>query len=362
MKKSLLVFSLLLMGFVLTGGSCVSFSSNSKSVATGPSGVFMSNDKGDTWKSSSLWPTAEGVKKITAINIYRVVDDPSDPNAMYLATKEHGVFYTYDNGTTWQQFTKPFNAGFAYAVAVNPSDKCDIYVSNGNQVYKTDDCGRFWKEVYREARQNVRIASLNFNFINPYEIFMGISNGDLLKSADKGVSWSMVHSFKTVTAGVVMSKLDPEVMFMATRSSGLYRSIDSGKTWVSLKTNMKGFSKALEYRRFALHPTDPKTLYWISTYGILVSKDNGDTWTDLKLVTPPGTVNIYAFTVNPKNDKEMYYTATVNDRSTFYKSDDGGATWITKKMPTGQIPVFIRVNPSTPETLFMGFTMPPAKK
>lgn len=80
----------------------------------------------------------------------------------------------------------------------------------------------------------------------------------------------------------------------------------------------------------------------------------------LNLITPPGSVLIYAFAINPNNDAEMYYTATQaeTNHSTFYKSIDSGQTWTTKKMPSGQIPAILRVHPDQNNLVYLGFTTP----
>ena len=63
---------------------------------------------------------------------------------------------------------------------------------------------------------------------------------------------------------------------------------------------MTDFPGALDYRRFFIHPERSKTMYWVSTYGILVSYDGGNNWQAIELITPPGSALIYGFAVNPK--------------------------------------------------------------
>jgi photosystem II stability/assembly factor-like uncharacterized protein len=99
----------------------------------------------------------------------------------------------------------------------------------------------------------------------------------------------------------------------------------------------------------------------VSPYGVLRSDDAGQNWKEVHLNTPPGAVNIYSFEVNPSNEQELYYTATVlgengeHVRSTFYKSTNGGVSWATRKLPTASIPVSSYINPKT-GMLFLGFT------
>ena len=122
------------------------------------------------------------------------------------------------------------------------------------------------------------------------------------------------------------------------------------------------YTDSLSFYRLTLNPGQRDSLFWISKYGILRSNDAGETWSDMKLLTPPGSVNIYAFAINPKNQKEIYYTGTIlgpkNEhlRSTFYRTVDGGENWVTKKLPTNSIPIQFVMNTENSSQLFLGFT------
>lgn len=356
MKKSLLFFSIIIL--LLGGAGCVSFSSNKKTTS-GPGGMYVSVDRGESWKQISSLPTIEGVKSIAGASVYRLTEDPQDPNTLYLSSRESGLYYTYNAGQSWQKAVSPLSSGFIYGLAVNPKNKCEIYATNGRQIFKTNDCNRTWKEMYREARSNIQIVSLAYNNFPPYEIYMAESNGDLLQSQDGGVSWNIVNRFRVRLANVVTSPLQEDLLYVVSRTNGIYRSEDGGVSWVSLAEKLKKYSGGLEYRRYLLHSTKPDTIYWVSTYGILVSDDRGENWQAYKLITPPGSVNIYSFAINSKNDQEIYYTATFNDRSTFYRSIDGGKNWITKKLPSDQLPTILWVHPENEAWIYLGFTIPP---
>lgn len=357
--KRLLILGALV---VFMGAGCVSFGGNQPTTA-GAAGVFVSTDKGENWKSLAALPEADGVKSIADANVYRFYDDPQDPHAVYLTTRATGMYYSYDDGRTWHRpGDANLQAGFIYSVAVHPKDKCTIYATNGTQVFRSNDCNRSYEEVYRESRGGVTIQSLQFDRAEPYKLFMGENNGDLLQSMDGGKSWTVINRFSSQLVHIETDKLKPGTVFVITRDQGLYRSTDSGQTWTPLVEQFKDFSGGLEYRGFIMHPTKPGVMYWLSTYGILYSTDSGDSWKPIELITPPGSVNIYAFAVNPRNDQEMYYTATLKDlsRSTFYRSIDGGKNWTTKKVPSGQVPIVLRVHPEL-DYLYLGFAIPPKK-
>ncbi len=323
--------------------------------------MFVSVDKGESWKQVVALPTSGGVQSIANVGIYRIADDPQDPNAMYLASRENGMIYSYDNGETWQKTKGPLSSGFVYSIAVHPKNKCIIFATGGKQIFRSDDCARTWSEMYRESRANVRVSSLAFSYFAPYQIYAAEQNGDVLESYDSGNSWTVNRRFGDDLVHLVTSPLKEGLIYLITRENGFYRSDDSGKTWNSYADKLKGFSQAKKYRRYLLHPTKPDTIFWVSTYGILRSDDRGETWKAMELITPPGSADIYGFAINPKNENEIFYTATIADRTTFFKSLDGGKNWITKKMPSNQIPVVLRFNPTDENKLFLGFTYIPKK-
>lgn len=363
MSKHFLFRSLILSSLVLLAGAgCVSFSSTDPSTS-GPAGVFVSSNGGDAWQQLAAFPQATGVQSIAGVSVYRIFDDPQDPDTMYLTTRGQGMFYTYDNGNTWQRSSfLPLQNGFVYAVAVHPKDKCLLFATNGTQVFKSTDCSRTWDEVYREGRTGVNISSLAFSFNSPYEIYIAEGNGDILRSADGGQSWTTVVRYGSGVVRIEADRLTPDRLYLITKENGLYRSDDKGQTWSDLTNNMQGISGAKEYRSFLQHPKKPNIIYWVSTYGIIYSLDAGQNWRIVDLITAPGSVNIYGFSINPSNDKEMFYTATEKDlsRSTFYKTIDGGVNWTTKKMPTSQIPTFMRVHLDK-GYIYVGFSIPPKK-
>ena len=294
MKNIFFKISFLFCMVLLVGAGCISFSGGSDKSA-GPAGMYVSIDKGESWQQINKFPTSDGVKSLSDTNVYRIVDDPQDPKAMYWLSRAQGLFYTYNDGKAWQQVQGPLERGFIYSLSVHPKNKCTLISTNGEKVYKSEDCSRSWDEIYRESRPDVRVASVAFDPFSPYAIFVLEANGDLLKSDNGGESWRVIHRFKKSSIGIEVDPKEQDLLYVTTKTSGLYRSIDGGETWESLKKPLSKFSKGLSYRRFLVHPTEVGGLYWISTYGILVSDDYGDSWGAMNLITPPGTAQIYGF-------------------------------------------------------------------
>ncbi|HAT03781.1 MAG TPA: hypothetical protein DCS29_03345 [Candidatus Magasanikbacteria bacterium] len=359
MKKYFIYFSIVLTVLVVSGQGCMSLDGETKIETSGPGGMFVSTDKGETWKIISSMPTVEGVKQLDTISVYRIVEDPADTKAMYWASRERGLFYSFDDGKSWQRPSAPVDSAFIYDVAIDPENRCSIYATNGRAVYRTDDCMRSWVEVYQEVRSADIITSVSFNPFKAHHIYITESNGDLLKSEDLGQHWSVVNRFGVDIRDVEFDAHKEGLVYIVTRSSGLFRSRDGGVTWDSTRATFNEYPGALTFRRFLIYPSKSDQIYWVSQYGVLVSRNAGDDWEPINLVTPPGSVDIYGFTVNPLNDQEIYYTGSIDYRSTFYRSVDGGKTWETRKLPSKQLPTVLRAHPENDGWLYMGFTIPP---
>lgn len=359
MRKKIFFGIAILMALAFTGASCITRSSSTM----GPKGVFKSLDKGDSWEAASALPTAEGVGSIANINMYRLFDDPSDSDAYYLGSRGQGLFFTYDRGRSWQIVDDPAVADkFIYGLVVDPENKCIIYATDGAHIYKTEDCSRSWELMFTEQRIDQYFTALAIER-NSGAIYGLQYGGDLLKSSDQGKSWQVIKRFSMHSKDITDDPRMPGRLYVATEGNGLYRSDDEGANWINLNEDLAEFDDSKRFYRLVLNPSQDDSLFWISKYGILRSDDAGNSWTDLKLLTPPGSVSIFAFAVNPKNQEELYYTGTILDdknqpvKSTFYKSTDGGLTWVTKKLPTNTIPVLLKVHPDDENELFAGFTL-----
>lgn len=343
---------------VLTGQACVSFGGSKKNIALGPSGVWVTTKNGESWTQIVSVPTAKGVVQLPNAEVYKLVDDPQDPQAFYWASRENGLLYTYDDGKTWSRAASPLDTGFVYSVAIHPQEKCTIYASNGRQIFKTLDCARSWTEVYRENRTQYILTSVAINSFNPYQVYAATSAGDLYVSLDGGSSWQVNARLNKVDIREIVFDQNKEgIIYLATRDTGLYRTRDGGNSWENLAPKFKEYAGSLQYRRFVVSATQAEEIYWVSKYGILTSRNSGEDWEPIALVTPPGSVDIYGFAVNSRNDKEMYYTGSIADKSTFYRSVDGGKTWETRKLPTRQTPTALRVHPTQDGWVYVGFTI-----
>src|SRR3989338_203847 len=357
MKKNLSLGIATAAAFLLLGAGFSPFGSDTPT-STGPAGVFVSTDKAESWKQISIFTGPTGAKSLSAVSVYKLINDSQAPNTLYWASRGNGMFYSYDMGKTWQLSPDPLSTGFIYGMAINPKDKCILYATNGTKVFESTDCNRSWSEIYREPA-NDRIVNVSTDPFAPERVYILKAGGDLLVSNDTGISRQLLKRFSTDVLSFQVDTYQEGVLYVATAQNGLFRSDDGGKNWTSSEKALKKFTRATEFRKFVVSPTKEGEVYWISTYGILVSNDRGNTWTPMNILNAPGTIKIYAFAINPKDDKEMYYTGTIENRSFFYKTIDGGINWITKKLPSDQVPTALLIHSEQDNVLYLGLTIPP---
>lgn len=346
-SKKIYFLIIFLASFSLLGASCITFS------ATGvDGGIFKSVDKGATWLSKVAVPTVSATKQtIAGVNVNMIAQDPQDSNAVYIGTQANGIYFSYDGGESWQQ-PKQLSLGNIKDIAVDPKNKCVIYAATANKIFKSEDCSRFWKNIYFETRPEVSITSLVINPANNSMLYAGVSSGEIIRSADYGTSWGIINRFQSGVVKIIMDNHNQKVLYVATKSNGLFKTNDGGNIWLDLNKGLEQYAGSKEYGDLELDRSQMDTLILASRYGLLKSTDGGTTWDALKLLTPPGGVIIYSLALNPQNGQEMYYGTA----STLYRSINGGKDWVTKKLPTSRAATVLLVDYKNRNIVYMGAT------
>jgi hypothetical protein len=122
-------FIIALAALMLTVSACSITTSSSGGSGGVDSSLFLSTDAGGTWRSVASVPTTDGrIQSISDVNVKVMSMDPQDPLAVYLATYDRGLYYTYNVTKGWVAV-----AGLPTAtiddVKVDPKNKCIIYAA-----------------------------------------------------------------------------------------------------------------------------------------------------------------------------------------------------------------------------------------
>lgn len=312
-------------------------------------GVWLTGDAGETWIQKSTWPTAAGTSTISSADIKGFVFDPSDLDAIYLMTKADGLFYSYDNGNSWIRPEEPaLQAGIIGGVAIDPTDKCNVYVAKGANVMKSTDCNRTYeKELFVESTGS-SILSISIDWFNSNVIWIGTAAGDVYKSADSGATWTReAHAPGPVTQ-IQIDNADSRIVLVMTSTKAITRTDNGGETWLRQEEIFEDFAGA-ELGSMLTQTKDGNNTYYLSKWGVFKSTDHGATWTPIKLLTPTN-VKVYSFAVNPDDANILYY-GTLN---AFYVTTNAGAEWATHELPTTRAATALTVDPNNTTAVFMG--------
>jgi photosystem II stability/assembly factor-like uncharacterized protein/cell fate (sporulation/competence/biofilm development) regulator YlbF (YheA/YmcA/DUF963 family) len=282
---------------------------------------------------------------------------PDDSNHYLVAEASGGIWLTYNNGTTWTPVFDNYGSYSIGAITIDPKNPSIIWagtgennnqrsVSYGDGLYKSEDAGRTWRNVGLKLTEHIARIIVDPRDSNvvyvaaPGPLWKGGGERGLYKTADGGKTWSAslikVGEY-TGCSDVVMDPKNPDVLLAATHQrqrkyfgmihggpeSGLWRSIDAGKTW----TKVAGGIPASDLGRIGLNyaPSNPNMIYAMveaseGRGGLFRSTDNGITWERRNASDSQG--QYYAkVQVDPANS-ERIYVMNVN----IMVSDDGGRT------------------------------------
>ncbi|MFA5184286.1 MAG: hypothetical protein WC456_02050 [Patescibacteria group bacterium] len=363
LKFLIIPIILLLVGLSL---SACSITTTSSGVNTGvDSSVFVSVDSGDNWKPMVSVPTTSGRPgTIADLNVNVMSLDPQDSRAVYLASFERGLYYTYKVTEGWSQATG-LPVGTVGDVRVDPKNKCVIYAALANRLYRSNDCSRTWTQVYFDSNTEVTITTIAIDHYNPRNIYIGTSRGEIIKTIDSGAAWRTIQRLNEGVARLIVSPQDSRLVFVASSKNKIYSFISNTNTnaaasedleqnflvdsWTDLNLVLDDFNLGNNFRDIVINPSDG-VVYLATDKVILRSPDNGVTWENIKLLQPEKDTVINAFAVNPRNPADLYYVTN----TTFFRSTDSGATWTTKKLPTARAGRSLLIDFNEPNIIYLG--------
>lgn len=337
-----------LLALALMGAGCFDLGGKK---TTDDGGVWKSSDAGLTWVQSVALPTTQGVGSLNQINVLTLAMDPQDRQAIYLGSRESGMFWSYDGGMSWMRpRDASLGSGQVLRIAVDPADKCTIYALRSTQLAKSTDCGRtFDPEMYVESRSGVTLTDVEVDWFNPQIVWLATSDGDILKSENGGENWTTKKRVSRPVVDLLIDNGDSRILFAATDRQFLYKSVDGGEDWDSLEEKVEKYKEANLVTDLTQDATG-EVLIVSTEYGLLRTADDGETWEKIKLLTAAREVSISAVAVDPTDPDKIYYTTA----ATFYSTADGGTNWQTRRLTTGRTITELLIDPTNPQIMYLG--------
>ena len=338
---------------------------------------LVSNDGGGTWTDLP----AAGLPVDFAIFVHV---DPADPNIVYVGMRD--LYRTLDGGQTFVNVTKGYKPDDSFdpanstshvdqhSMAFHPYDSSTLYLGNDGGVFLSKDRGTSYESL-SGTLSLVQAYGIAAHPTDPGALYLGTQDNGLERRGPDG-QW---RELLTGDYGsILFDRNDPQLMlsnyifanlllfrgdrylgpavvdgtfepgpvafiapFEQLRSTNalyfgtwrLYRSADFGRTWTARAGNLdltKGRGDTLS----AIAVTESH-LYTGSTRGrVMLSRDDGFTWTDVSAGLPDRSVRAIAI------DGDTAYagfSGYVTDH--VYVTRDAGKTWTSMSAGLPDIPV-----------------------
>jgi photosystem II stability/assembly factor-like uncharacterized protein len=212
--------------------------------------------------------------------------------------------------------------------------------SNGQQPFDLKLLGRLeWRSI-GPANMGGRIADIEGVPGNPNIVYVASSSGGLWKTINGGTTWSPIFERQgTISMGdIALEPNNPDVIWAgtgesATRNSvsfgdGVYRSNDGGKSWQHL-----GLKETERISKILIHPRNPDTVYVGALghafapnpeRGVFMTTDGGKTWQKTLYIDDQHGVS--DMDIDPSNPNILYAGMWRFERKpwTFTSGDEKG--------------------------------------
>jgi photosystem II stability/assembly factor-like uncharacterized protein len=286
-----------------------------------------------------------------------------DANTIYIGAASGGVWKTENAGNNWNPVFDEQPIQNIGSIAICQSNPSIVWVgtgegnprnsiSIGEGIYKSIDAGKTWKCMGLEKTRNIHriiIDPTNPNVVyagaigNPYGIH---PERGVFKTTDGGDTWTKVL-YTNDTSGVadmIMDSKNPNKIFAAMwqhsrtpwslnsggKGSGLYMTLDGGKTWQNLAG--KNGLPDMPYGRVGLTickdmPNRVYALVESTKSALYKSDDGGGKWEKVN-ENPEYTANrsfyFQEIFCDPKNENRLWLINQIVSMS-----EDGGKTFKT---------------------------------
>ena len=205
-----------------------------------------------------------------------------------------------------------------------------------------------------------RVTSIDVVHNDRDVMYVGTASGGVWKSTSGGVNWSPIFD-NQVTASIgaiAIQQSNPDILWAGTgegnpRNSlnggyGIYKSLDAGKTWVSM-----GLEKTRHIHRIIIDPFNPEVIYVAAIgspwgehpeRGVYKTSNGGETWNKVLYVNlKTGAADLIMDPKNPnkliaalwEHKRDPWFFNSGGKGSGLYVTIDGGKNWTKKTSKEG---------------------------
>lgn len=351
MKKAVLLISLL--AFVFLGLSCTSTSNAS---------VYKSSDAGENW-SGVVSTQIKGERRTDYPhgNVYSLAIDPTDSKTLYVNVINAGIYKTTDNGQHWQlknsgiYKTGSRSNSLFQRMVINPTAPNQIFIAgladNFGKVFRTNDAGQNWQEVFVESASKLSINGLAVAHSDPKILLAGGQNKGLYRSVDSGDHWQTLKWFDSEINSIAIDLNNSNIYFVSLAQGSILRSDDAGQNWRNITAGLSSSDQSIGSLILSQSPQDSNTLFLGSANAIYVSHNRGDNWQAINSpLSPQSSQRVLDLAVDPKNQNIIYFSLP----GIVYRMENQNSSWFARQLPIQVNAHRLLIDPNNSNTIYAG--------
>lgn len=325
-------------------------------VESTPEILYVGAASGGVWKSISAGASFKSVFDEQILSIGAIDIDQAHPDTVWVGTGEpwvrnsvsvgDGIYVSTNAGRSWTNKGLP-NSEHIARIIVDPVSSNTIYVAVQGQlwsaseergVYKSTDFGTNWEKVLY-IDENTGCADLIMDPNDPNVLYAamwehrrspdffnsGGNSSGLYKSVNKGKTWKKINNGipegKLGRMAIAIPRTNSDVIYVSAETEnkadkGLYKSTDSGKSFELINKDFNMTVRPFYFSRMVADPTDENKLFKCGL-NLTISEDGGHTFRTVQSGVHSDMHDVW---VDPNNNKTIY----LGTDGGVYRSLDGG--------------------------------------
>ena len=258
---------------------------------------------------------------------------------VYVGAEADGLYRKEHNDSQWTKLSKGMPPSpQVRAIAIDPRNSSTLFVGTQRGVYRSKDSGESFERMNMDEGRIV--WSIKFHPHNPEIMFLGTEGSEVYRSDDAGANWEYVSTiinqdsvqmaFATRILGIGIEPDEPQQMYAALEVGGAAHSSDGGKTWEIVNKEFDGDVDLMDLHGVSVGGPGAKSVFISNRTGVWKSTDRGQNWQDLNFESFSDIRYSRGVETSPNDPNTLYACVGLNfgsEQGGVMRTTDGGDSW-----------------------------------